>query len=651
MPKKDRVSIIQGSGSGHEPAHTMIVGPGMLDAACPGDVFAGPPVEFVTETSKLMDTPAGVLYIVNNYTGDRTAWEMAKELREAEGQKIGYLLVNDDVAVKDSTWTIGRRGVAGNFFVIKAVAAKADKGGTLEECVAVGEKVIANVRTMGVALSSCTPPVRGTPLFEIADGEMEVGIGIHGEPGRQRSRAERDRDRGPPARRDRPRPAVRRGRRGRAHGQRPRRHADHRAVPALRHRPQEAGRRRASRSSAATSASTARRSRWPARTSRSSRSTTSSRSSSSPRPRSRTGSSDRASSLAAQRRAPSRGARRVASPGASASGRRRPCRPAPSRRMDAGIPAASIPDHGQAGPASPESAATASPRSPTSRSGASTGREDAAGRPASTRAPRAGTASPAAAPRAVGEPGAPPFTRGIHATGYRGRPWTMRMFAGFGSAEDTNARFRALLDAGQTGLSIAYDMPTLYGYDTDDPEAEGEFGTCGVAVSSLADMEALLDGLPLDRVSTSMTINAPAAPIWAMYIVGGREEGRPAGRARGHDPERHPQGVRRPEGVPLPAGALDAPRHRHDRVRHARAAPLEHGLDQRLPHPRGRGDGGPGAGLHDRRRDGLRRGGARRAGSRSTTSRRGSRSSSTATPTSSRRSPSSGRRGGSGGSS
>jgi phosphoenolpyruvate---glycerone phosphotransferase subunit DhaK len=188
MPKSDRVSIIQGSGSGHEPAHTMIVGPGMLDAACPGDVFAGPPVEFVTETSKLMDTPAGVLYIVNNYTGDRTAWEMAKELQEAEGQKIGYLLVNDDVAVKDSTWTVGRRGVAGNFFVIKAAAAKADTGGSLEECVRVGEKVIANVRTMGIALSSCTPPVRGTPLFEIGDDEMEIGIGIHGEPGRQRAK-------------------------------------------------------------------------------------------------------------------------------------------------------------------------------------------------------------------------------------------------------------------------------------------------------------------------------------------------------------------------------------------------------------------------------------------------------------------------------
>jgi dihydroxyacetone kinase-like protein len=187
-PRDDKVSIVQGSGSGHEPAHVMAVGKGMLDAACPGDVFAGPPVEFVTETSKLMDTPAGVLYIVNNYTGDRTAWEMAKELQEAEGQKIGYLLVNDDVAVKDSTWTVGRRGVAGNFFVIKAAAAKADKGGTLEECVAVGEKVIANVRTMGIALSSCTPPVRGTPLFEIGDDEMEIGIGIHGEPGRERAK-------------------------------------------------------------------------------------------------------------------------------------------------------------------------------------------------------------------------------------------------------------------------------------------------------------------------------------------------------------------------------------------------------------------------------------------------------------------------------
>jgi methylmalonyl-CoA mutase, N-terminal domain len=129
--------------------------------------------------------------------------------------------------------------------------------------------------------------------------------------------------------------------------------------------------------------------------------------------------------------------------------------------------------------------------------------------------------------RDIGLPGEPPFLRGIHPTGYRARLWTMRMFAGFGAAEDTNARFRQLLSAGQTGLSIAYDMPTLYGYDTDDPEADGEFGTCGVAVSSLADMEVLLGGLPLDRISTSMTINSPAAPIWAMYIVAAEKAGVP----------------------------------------------------------------------------------------------------------------------------
>jgi methylmalonyl-CoA mutase N-terminal domain/subunit len=129
--------------------------------------------------------------------------------------------------------------------------------------------------------------------------------------------------------------------------------------------------------------------------------------------------------------------------------------------------------------------------------------------------------------RDIGFPGEPPFTRGVHPSGYRSRLWTMRMFAGFGAAEDTNARFKHLLAAGQTGLSIAYDMPTLYGYDTDQPEAEGEFGTCGVAVSSLADMEVLLGGLPLDRVSTSMTINSPAAPIWAMYIVAAEKSGVP----------------------------------------------------------------------------------------------------------------------------
>ncbi|HEY3060821.1 MAG TPA: methylmalonyl-CoA mutase family protein [Chloroflexota bacterium] len=127
----------------------------------------------------------------------------------------------------------------------------------------------------------------------------------------------------------------------------------------------------------------------------------------------------------------------------------------------------------------------------------------------------------------VGFPGQWPYTRGVHATGYRGRLWTMRMFAGFGSAEETNERFKYLLAHGNAGLSVAFDMPTLYGYDTDDPKAEGEFGTCGVAVSSLADMEILFDGIPLDEITTSMTINSPAAMVWAMYLVAAEKRGIP----------------------------------------------------------------------------------------------------------------------------
>jgi methylmalonyl-CoA mutase, N-terminal domain len=133
----------------------------------------------------------------------------------------------------------------------------------------------------------------------------------------------------------------------------------------------------------------------------------------------------------------------------------------------------------------------------------------------------------------IAHPGEFPYTRGVHPTGYRGKLWTMRMFAGFGGAEETNARFRYLLEQGQTGLSIAFDMPTLYGRDTDDPFVEGEFGKCGVAVSSLADMELLLDGLPLDRISTSMTINSPAAIVWAMYLVAAEKRGIGWDRLRG----------------------------------------------------------------------------------------------------------------------
>ena len=129
--------------------------------------------------------------------------------------------------------------------------------------------------------------------------------------------------------------------------------------------------------------------------------------------------------------------------------------------------------------------------------------------------------------RDLGLPGRYPFTRGVHPTGYRGKLWTMRMFSGFGTAEETNARFKYLLAQGQTGLSVAFDIPTLYGYDTDAQEAIGEFGKCGVAISSLADMEALLDGIPLDQVTTSMTINSPAAIIWAMYIAAAERRGIP----------------------------------------------------------------------------------------------------------------------------
>ena len=158
----------------------------MLDAACPGDVFAAPPVDYVTETTKLMASEKGVLLLVNNYTGDRMAFDMASELADADGLLVRTLLIDDDVAVKDSSYTIGRRGVAGNFFVIKAVGAASEAGADLDECVRIGQKVNSVTRTMGVALTSCTPPAKGSPLFELGADEIEMGVGIHGEPGRAR---------------------------------------------------------------------------------------------------------------------------------------------------------------------------------------------------------------------------------------------------------------------------------------------------------------------------------------------------------------------------------------------------------------------------------------------------------------------------------
>ncbi|MFC4253786.1 dihydroxyacetone kinase subunit DhaK [Altererythrobacter xixiisoli] len=185
-PNNARVSIVQGSGSGHEPAHVMAVGPGMLDGSCQGAVFAAPPVDACYETIKALASDAGVLVLVNNYQGDRMAWDMATEMAQAEGINVKQFHINDDVAVEDSLYTVGRRGVAGNFFVIKACGAAAAAGKSLDEVYAVAEKVNNSVRTMGVALTSCIPPAKGTTIFQIGDDEMEVGVGIHGEPGRRR---------------------------------------------------------------------------------------------------------------------------------------------------------------------------------------------------------------------------------------------------------------------------------------------------------------------------------------------------------------------------------------------------------------------------------------------------------------------------------
>jgi len=187
-PNANKVSIVQGSGSGHEPAHVMVVGKGMLDAACPGDVFAAPPMDYVLETTKLVASPKGVLLLVNNYTGDRMAFEMAQEMAEAEDIKVRTLFIDDDVSVQNSTYTVGRRGVAGNFFVMKAVGAAAEEGADLDEVVRIGEKVNSVTRTMGMALTACTPPAKGSPLFELGDDEIEMGVGIHGEPGRRRAK-------------------------------------------------------------------------------------------------------------------------------------------------------------------------------------------------------------------------------------------------------------------------------------------------------------------------------------------------------------------------------------------------------------------------------------------------------------------------------
>ena len=184
--KEGKVALISGGGSGHEPAHGGFVGTGMLDAAVAGAVFTSPTPDQIYEGIKAVATDAGVLMVVKNYTGDVMNFEMAAEMAEMEGITVRHVVTNDDVAVKDSLYTVGRRGVAGTIFVHKIAGALAEEGGTLDEVQAVAQKVIDNVRTMGAAIEPCTVPAAGKPGFELSDNEMEVGIGIHGEPGTHR---------------------------------------------------------------------------------------------------------------------------------------------------------------------------------------------------------------------------------------------------------------------------------------------------------------------------------------------------------------------------------------------------------------------------------------------------------------------------------
>ena len=185
-PRRDKVGIISGGGSGHEPLHGGFVGLGMLDAACAGEVFTSPVPDQMLAATKLVDGGAGVLHVVKNYTGDVMNFDMAAELAAATGAQVLSVITDDDVAVQDSTWTAGRRGVGVTVLVEKIAGAAAEQGRTLEQVADIARQVNANGRSMGLALSSCTIPAAGKPTFDLGENEMELGVGIHGEPGRQR---------------------------------------------------------------------------------------------------------------------------------------------------------------------------------------------------------------------------------------------------------------------------------------------------------------------------------------------------------------------------------------------------------------------------------------------------------------------------------
>ena len=189
-PYLNKVAIISGSGSGHEPDQAFYVGKGMLDAACAGPVFAAPTLDAIVDAAKLVDRGRGVLFLVKNYTGDRANFEMASEMLEFEGgPAVDTVIINDDVAVKDSTFTAGRRGVAGAIFVYKIIGAKSEEEGVnLQQLKKYAIEVNDNIRTMGFALKSCTTPAKGSPTFDLGEDEIELGDGLHGEPGRERTK-------------------------------------------------------------------------------------------------------------------------------------------------------------------------------------------------------------------------------------------------------------------------------------------------------------------------------------------------------------------------------------------------------------------------------------------------------------------------------
>jgi dihydroxyacetone kinase-like protein len=185
-PRPGKVGVISGGGSGHEPLHGGFVGVGMLDAACPGAVFTSPVPDQMLAATKAVDGGAGVLHIVKNYTGDVMNFDLAAEMARSEGIAVNSVVISDDVAVQDSLYTAGRRGVGGTVLAEKIVGAAAEAGASLDEVTRICQKVQDNVRSMGMALTSCTVPAAGRPTFELGDDEMEIGIGIHGEPGRTR---------------------------------------------------------------------------------------------------------------------------------------------------------------------------------------------------------------------------------------------------------------------------------------------------------------------------------------------------------------------------------------------------------------------------------------------------------------------------------